>query len=226
MSCLHQYSGLNWWGGWLGCGLILFTLQRALQCGLSAAFRGSSRSALLTVCWRVRCDYSPCRQKKEGEISSPVVSDLHTLPISSALVRMRPSAPGHLQQLEPILFYMNESNTSKTKYRQWFSVNFSFHFALRSPPVSSVRLRCSFWHLISPLTHIMQTSRAVIWLALCIILCKCLHQQISIWMPFNIDFHNCDIIAQSCVIFEISALLLDFSCDCFVISYATLFIRA
>lgn len=38
-----------------------------------------SRSALLRICWMVSCDYSPHRQKKEGEISSPVVSELHTV---------------------------------------------------------------------------------------------------------------------------------------------------
>lgn len=86
--------------GELDCGLILFTRQWLLQSVLSAVVRGSSRSALLTICCMVSCDYSPRRLKKEGEISSAVVSDLHTLSISSAqLLSVRPSATEHVQQL-------------------------------------------------------------------------------------------------------------------------------
>ncbi|TWW74942.1 hypothetical protein D4764_14G0009450 [Takifugu flavidus] len=78
------------WTGDLFLGFCLLTAP--LTTGLySSAPHGSDEE------YKAEMD----RQKKEGEISSPVVSDLHTLPISRALVRMRPSAPEHVQQLEP-----------------------------------------------------------------------------------------------------------------------------
>lgn len=78
----------------------------------------------------VSCDYSPHRQKKEGEISSPVVSDLHPLSISSArLTSARPSATEHVQQLEAM--YVHESN--KTENIQRDCCAFLIFFLSASP---------------------------------------------------------------------------------------------
>lgn len=150
-------------GGRLGCRLILFTLQWALQHPLSAVFQGNSRSALLTICWMVNCDYSPCRQKKEREITNPVVSDLHSLSISWAELV---SVWGPLQQLYVILFHINQSNTAETTHRQWFS-----RFILFSASPSFICwIMLHNLTLIFPLTFITQKARDTIYLSHYIIL--------------------------------------------------------
>lgn len=143
MNCLHEYLGRT--GGKSDCGPILFTRQWLLQSVLSAVVRGSSRSALLTICCMVSCDYSPRRQKKKGEISSAVVSDLHTLSISSAqLLSVRPSATEHVQQL---YCYILESNRAKKIYRErllWFTVPFSFLFLSASSQFYLIHYAANF----------------------------------------------------------------------------------
>lgn len=127
---------------------------------------------------------------------------------------MRPSATEHVQQLSAILLYILESNKIKKKKHikrlLWFTVHFSFLFLSPYPPSFICYIMPQILTLISLFTYIIQNARDIIWLAHYIILCKCLHQQISIWMLFNIDYYYSDITAQACVIFETSALLLEF----------------
>lgn len=143
--------------------LILFTHQWLLQSVLSAVLQESSCSALLTICWMVSCDYSPHRQKKEGEISSPVVSDLHPLSISSArLTSARPSATEHVQQLEAML-YIHESNKTENTQRDCCDLlRFShFFFSLHHPSFICDNMM-HILTLISRFTYIIQNARDVI----------------------------------------------------------------
>lgn len=189
MSCLREYS--RWTRGNRAVG---WFYSRASGCYrvLSAVVPERSRSALLTICWMVSCDYSPCRQKKEGQISSPVVSDLHTLSTSSA-------------QLTSVWDPLQSNMCSSCRQYWWTFLKatrqknilcrervccdllwISHFFSLCILPVLFVTLCCNLT-LIYLFTYIIQNARDIIWLAHYIILCKCLRQQNSIWMLFNID---------------------------------------